>query len=79
MVTFDEILEHFGGTHQTLADALGCSREAVTMWKGQIPETRAYQIAVLSHGKFSVDRMPVRWSNREAAQARDALLTGPNS
>lgn len=52
MVTFEDVLQHFGGTHKALADALGISREAVTMWAGQIPESRAFQIEVLSGGKF---------------------------
>ena len=60
MVTFNEILEHFGGTHESLAKALGCSRAAVTMWGEEIPESRAYQIQVLSDGKFKAEDMPIK-------------------
>jgi hypothetical protein len=52
MVTFEQVVDHFGGTHESLAKALGISREAVTMWRGQIPESRAFQIEVVSGGKF---------------------------
>ena len=60
MVTFEQVLEHFGGTHESLATALGISREAVTMWKGEIPESRAFQIEVLSGGKFKAANLPVK-------------------
>ena len=60
MTTFDDVVEHFGGTHQSLADALGITREAVTMWGGVIPESRAFQIEVLSEGKFKAAELPVR-------------------
>lgn len=67
MATFQEIVDHFGGTHQALADALGIVREAVTMWGGEIPEAQAYKIQVLSKGKFKVSDMPVRYRKRRSA------------
>ena len=67
MVTFAEIVEHFGGTHEALAKRLGISREAVTMWGGEIPESRAFQIQVLSDGRFKVDDMPVRGRSIDCA------------
>lgn len=60
MVTFEQVVEHFGGTHESLAKALGISREAVTMWRGQIPRARAFQIEVASGGLFKADELPVR-------------------
>ncbi len=60
MTTFDDVLKYFGGTHESLADALGITREAVTMWKGEIPEGRAYQIEVVSGGRFKADELPVK-------------------
>lgn len=60
MVTFEDVLKHFGGTHESLAAALGISREAVTMWRGLIPDTRAYQIEVLSGGRFKASELPTK-------------------
>ena len=60
MATFQDVLDHFGGTHQSLADALGITREAVTMWNGEIPPQRAFQIEVVSKGKFKAAELPVR-------------------
>lgn len=63
MVTFEQVLDHFGGSHESLAKALGLkSRTAVTMWGGKIPKLRAYQIQVLSKGKFKVADLPIRGS-----------------
>jgi hypothetical protein len=63
-VTFREILDWSnggtGGTHQTLADKLGISREAVTMWDEEIPEGRAWQIEALSEGRYRFADMPVK-------------------
>lgn len=55
--TFADVLEHFG-THEKMADALGCSRAAVTMWKGKFPHLRTFQIEVVTAGKFKADRLP---------------------
>ena len=52
MTTLQEILAHFGGTHESLAKALGVERHAVTMWRGRVPKLRAFQIESLSDGKF---------------------------
>lgn len=60
MATFHDVLEHFGGTHESLANALGCSRAAVTMWAGEFPLARAYQVEVLSAGRFKAAELPVR-------------------
>jgi transcriptional repressor of cell division inhibition gene dicB len=46
----NEICQHFGGTPQ-LAKLLNISRTAIYKWKA-IPEGRAYQIEILSNGKF---------------------------
>lgn len=44
----------FFGSKKKLADALGIKPSAVTMWGDSIPESRQYQIQVLSKGKFKV-------------------------
>ena len=66
MVTFEQVLDHFGGTHESLAKALGITREAVTMWRGQIPAQRAFQIEVASGGHFKADDLPIRRRERAA-------------
>lgn len=42
----------FFGSKTKLAEALGIRPSAVTMWGETIPESRQYQIQVLSKGKF---------------------------
>lgn len=66
MHVLQEVIKHFGGTHESLADALGIERAAVTMWKGRIPRLRAYQIESLSQGKFKAADLLSR-SKRAAA------------
>lgn len=46
-----EVAEFFGSKTK-LALALGIRPSAVTMWGETIPESRQYQIQVLSKGKF---------------------------
>lgn len=65
LVTFEEVVAHFGGTHESLATALGISREAVTMWNGEIPEGRAWQIVAISNGRWRFEQLPVK-GRREA-------------
>lgn len=65
-VSFEDVLEHFGGTQESLARALGLGREAVSMWKGRIPLLRAYQIEVLSGGRFKAAELPIRERRRKS-------------
>lgn len=67
MLSFDQVLAHFGGTHESLADALGIGRTAVTMWRGQIPELRAMQIEVITKGKLRAKDLPIKRSARSEA------------
>lgn len=67
-VKFQTIIDHFGGTHQALAEALGVTREAVTMWGGKIPELQAYKIQSLSEGKFTVANMPIKYRKTAAGK-----------
>lgn len=46
----------FFGSKKKLADALGIRPSAVTQWGETIPESRQYQIQVLSKGKFKAGR-----------------------
>lgn len=50
-----EVAEFFGNKKK-LAEALGIRPSAVTMWGETIPESRQYQIQVLSKGKFKAGR-----------------------
>ena len=57
-VPLDAVIDHYGGGATgvlALAAALEIERQAIYMWRGQIPELRAYQIEKLTQGKFSVD------------------------
>ncbi|WP_095143452.1 Cro/CI family transcriptional regulator [Pseudomonas sp. Irchel s3b6] len=50
-----EVAEFFGSKTK-LAAALGIRPSAVTMWGETVPESRQYQIQVLSKGKFKAKR-----------------------
>ena len=68
VATLEQVIEHFGGSHESLAKQLGLkSRTAVTMWRGKIPRLRAFQIEVLSKGKFKFSDLPVRRAQKRAA------------
>lgn len=53
-----EVAEFFG-SKKKLADALGIKPSAVTMWGDSIPESRQFQIQVLSKGKFKAQQKRV--------------------
>jgi hypothetical protein len=53
-----EIIEHFGGPIP-LAGLLDCSRQAIDMWRGLVPRNRAFEVMLLSRGKFNLDNMPI--------------------
>ncbi|PNA93087.1 MULTISPECIES: Cro/CI family transcriptional regulator [unclassified Pseudomonas] len=50
----DQAVAHFG-SKKKLADALGISPGAVTLWKNVIPHLRQYQIQTVSGGALTVD------------------------
>ncbi len=52
-----EVAEFFG-SKKKLAEALGIQPSAVTMWGELVPQSRQYQIQVLSKGRFQVDGKP---------------------
>lgn len=58
-VTYDDVLRYFG-TQERMAIALGCGRAAIAMWKGVIPDLRAYQIEVITKGHFKANQLPTR-------------------
>lgn len=53
----DQAVAHFG-SKKKLADALGISPGAVTLWKNVIPLLRQYQIQTVTDGALQVDRVP---------------------
>jgi transcriptional repressor of cell division inhibition gene dicB len=59
MHQFSDVIKHFGGI-SGLAAALECTTQAISQWDELIPEQRAYQIEVLSKGKFKASRLPVK-------------------
>jgi hypothetical protein len=63
MVTVESVIQHFEGV-TGLARQLGCTSQAISQWKrhGTIPKVRAFQIEVLSKGKFKATRLPIRES-----------------
>lgn len=48
----------FFGSKKKLADVLGIQPSAVTMWGELVPQSRQYQIQVLSKGRFQADHKP---------------------
>jgi hypothetical protein len=52
-----EVAAHFGSKTK-LADALGISPSAVTMWGETVPEGRQFQLQVLTNGKFKASSKP---------------------
>jgi hypothetical protein len=71
MISVDAIIEHFEGV-TSLARQLGCTSQAISAWKreGTIPELRAFQIEMLSKGKFKADRLPIRPRSRHSVLAQ---------
>ena len=59
----NEILKHFGGSHEAMAVALGVTRAAVTQWfLGCIPSYRALQIELITDGKFKAVEIYKKWN-----------------
>lgn len=59
MNPIETLIVHFGSKNK-LAKALGISRPAVAKWKEFIPSGRAYQIEVLTQGKFQAKDLVYR-------------------
>lgn len=53
---FNDVIEYFGGRHKDVAEALGISRAAVSMWAaaGEIPLLRQYQIEAVTRRRLRV-------------------------
>lgn len=65
-VKIEEIIEWGGGTNQALAEKLGLeSGQAISMWRGRIPDSQAYKIEVLSEGRFKVKDMPIKRKTKQ--------------
>ncbi len=63
---YQQVVEHFNGA-KPLADALGISRTAVYLWNGKIPPLRAYEIEVITSGKFKAADILARQSKSPRA------------
>jgi hypothetical protein len=73
-MTYDEALEHFGGTQEKLAAALGITQPTVSVWKGVLPDAYQYQIEVITGGKLRADPELRRPANAVSQQAAAANL-----
>ena len=56
MDQIEAVITHFGGK-ANLARALGVTLTAISKWKTAFPKGRAYQIEVLTEGKFKADEL----------------------
>jgi len=65
MHTFADVINYFGGI-AGLARKLGVTTQAISQWKGKIPEGRGYQVEVLSGGHFKADRLPLKKAERRS-------------
>ncbi|RAU43459.1 MULTISPECIES: Cro/CI family transcriptional regulator [unclassified Pseudomonas] len=52
-----EVAAHFGSKTK-LAEALGISPSAVTMWGETVPEGRQFQLQILTNGQFKAVTKP---------------------
>ncbi|WP_328284795.1 Cro/CI family transcriptional regulator [Pseudomonas huanghezhanensis] len=67
---------HFG-SKKKLADALGISPGAVTLWKEEIPRLRQFQIQMLTSGALQAD--PLEQAGVDTASSKAPVLTsGPD-
>ncbi|MFO1257815.1 MAG: Cro/CI family transcriptional regulator [Gammaproteobacteria bacterium] len=59
MDQIDALISYFGSKNK-LAAALGVTPPAISQWKDFIPKGRAYQIEVLTNGKFKAQELARR-------------------
>lgn len=52
-----EAVVSYFGSRGKLAKALGVTPPAISRWKEFIPDRRAYQIEVLTEGKFKAEQL----------------------
>jgi len=46
-----KVIKHFGGV-SSLAEKLGITPQAIYMWRGKIPKSRAYEIQFITGGEL---------------------------
>lgn len=56
MNEIERVVNHFGSRNK-LAKALGVTLPAVSKWKTAMPQGRAYQIEVMTRGKFKAKNL----------------------
>lgn len=64
MSQMEAVVLHFGSRNK-LAKALGISLPAVSRWRDTMPVGRAYQIEVLTKGKFKASDLIARDEKHE--------------
>lgn len=56
MNKYNELVTYFGSAGK-IAKALGITRAAISRWHGKVPPGRAYQLEVMTHGKFKASEL----------------------
>lgn len=64
-----QAVAHFG-SKKKLAEALGISPSAVTLWADTIPTLRQFQIQMLTSGDLKAEAEPAPDSNKSSSQNR---------
>lgn len=52
------LVKSLGGPKE-LAKRLGVTRQAIYQWRSGIPRSRAYELAALSGGRYSIKDLPI--------------------
>jgi len=67
-----EAAAEFFGSKKKLAEALGITPSAVTMWGEEVPELRQYQIERLTRGKVKSEAAAVTTAPQAQAPTQDS-------
>lgn len=74
----DDVLRVYGAKNK-VADALGLTPTAISLWGDQVPLLRQYQLAALTAGRLTVDtslRVDVPRRSHKGAKARATSRAG---
>lgn len=71
-MNIEEAIDHFGSKTK-IAEALGIHPSAVTQWGDVIPESRQYQLQVISGNKLKAVVKPAQMASDALARARSQV------